>query len=860
MKLMILARAGLLMAGVSLEAAVPGKITYEPLSSDGGRPANTISASSERCEAVRIELDDLKLDISVPRRVQAYDLLPLEYTLEGDCGPDARVAVEAVAFEDESRRRGRDLYDLALPGDMRIKIEYLGSQTGVFRPQRVSRLTRTSRHTVFPPYELEPLVRSGRVHRGHYLFFKFRITNVGNTILDPEGFGGWMAMAQAHLISEDGSREMRGQTINLYERHLEYLYPGESFEQWVNFHTTKGATPTHARTLLPGRHVISYQALYRWNREYNWGVNIWGGKPWFGLEVPIEVVEDPSSAAQEAPVEPREVVLEPDLDRMTRYVRSLEEFMTSFCVFERDELEKARKGTLHVQVAPWTKQVVIKLIGNTPGRIRTVAVPVEVSSAGLAVQSNPDNPFVLKKRGRAEPVFLTQSMNAMRVNIQLGPHPEQHLRQRTREMLDCGVNVICSTGGNWHIAQIYNPQAFVGDIHAETFKHFYDVIVREMQLPVFGWGLFPAKTHNVSGLGSHYWNEKLQPSLLPESFSYSHGRELDVAHPDYPRAYAGAILFNHRRWGHLFYRTADGDVLIDVEDTWGWHRDDINVRYTLGPHALTRFRTWLRDKYRDIDRVNTAWGTRFTSFEEIDPQQDQGNEGHAYGLDLTRLAPVYNRRENPFHEWTPAIDDWDMFRTELRCDVYEEILRHVRQVIPKAQLNLRTEGAIIPVTVAADSDNPHLRHVYYSQRRQALVPEVLRRRQVIRYHSDYTTIPYTPAEWRQLLSALREEGIRGNYLPQFCTARDMLLNDDYGRDYQMNYNLPEPRPALMMHVLQAAFPVWKAMYEEGHCPGVLWEDYMCDGFVSETQKRELKLFRERVNAAHAAAEVRPARR
>jgi hypothetical protein len=127
-----------------------------------------------------------------------------------------------------------------------------------------------------------------------------------------------------------------------------------------------------------------------------------------------------------------------------------------------------------------------------------------------------------------------------------------------------------------------------------------------------------------------------------------------------------------------------------------------------------------------------------------------------------------------------------------------------------------------------------------------LISEVLQRRKVFKYHSDYTTIPYTESEWRFLLGRLREEGIRGNYLPQFCTARDMVLNDHRGRDFQTNYGLAEPKRAIMMHVLQAAYPVWRIMYEEGHCPGVLWEDYNCDGFVTETQKHELQLFRERL--------------
>jgi len=822
-----------------------GKIDYQPISAETRKLGRLAKYSQITKKNVRITLGDLTLEAGVPEACDAYDAVPIEYELTGDAGDNDCVAVEAVAFEDVSRRKGRDLYDLAMPGNMKLKIEYLGSQTGIFEPQRVNRLTLTSRHEIFPPYRLEPFVRSGTVKQGNYLFFKFRITNVGDTILDAEGFGGWMAVPDAHTLTADGKRGQRHGTINGKTRHLDYLYPGESFEQWVHFHG-RGQDIQHARTLPLGKHEIRYIAEYRYNKEYDWIVNMWAGKPWLSLEFDIDVTEQGGQSEIKTEYVKHENAQE---DRMTRYVRSLEEFMTSFRVFERNELGKAKEDTIHVQVAPWTKHIVLKLIGNKPGRIETVAVPVEVNSNNLAVQYNRDNPFVIVEKRRKVPLFVAQMMPAMRSTTQLGPHPEKHLRDRLAEAMDAGLNTVCSTAGDWHLGQIYNPKAFVGDIASETFKHYYDVIVPESGVNVFGWAYFPPKTYNPKGIGEMVLGRKFNITTTSKEYTtYSHRPELDVAHPDWPKLYAAAILFNYGRWGNMWYKTADGDTIIDMEDSWGWLRDDINIRYYLGPHAIQRFHRWLRLKYRRrIDRLNKAWGTSYENFDEIDPQANQGNEGKAYHVDLSHMRPVYNKPDHPFHDWSPAVNDWDVFRTELRMDILAEIQKYLRRDIPRACINVRTEGAVIPVTVPESTDVAHLRHIRYVQRRNALVAEVLQKRKVLKYHSDYTTIPYTESEWRLLLGKLREQGMRGNYLPQFCTMRDMVLNDEYGRDFSRNYNLPEPKRAVMMHVLQAAFPVWRIMYEEGHVPGVLWEDFDCDGFVTETQRKELRIFRDQLD-------------
>ena len=84
--------------------------------------------------------------------------------------------------------------------------------------------------------------------------------------------------------------------------------------------------------------------------------------------------------------------------------------------------------------------------------------------------------------------------------------------------------------------------------------------------------------------------------------------------------------------------------------------------------------------------------------------------------------------------------------------------------------------------------------------------------------------------------------------------RDIAINRRYGSDYQVHYNLPEPRKGYMMHCLVALYPWFTAVHEEGGIPGILWEDIQCDGFATETQKREMRLFREKLGQAMSTPE------
>lgn len=50
-----------------------------------------------------------------------------------------------------------------------------------------------------------------------------------------------------------------------------------------------------------------------------------------------------------------------------------------------------------------------------------------------------------------------------------------------------------------------------------------------------------------------------------------------------------------------------------------------------------------------------------------------------------------------------------------------------------------------------------------------------------------------------------------------------------------------------INTVTAVYPYFKAVYENGGIPGILWQDYLCDGYVTSTQFRELCFFRRKLD-------------
>ena len=832
-----------------------GGLIYDPLRREAARTGQLAGYGQAATQSCKLSTAGFTLRAWVPQTAKAYDVVPIAYELTwepavGETPGRFPVAVEATAFEDEQRRAGRDLFDLALPGELDLNVEYLGSVTAKLRPQGRHNLTAdfSDAPGVYPPFERRPLQRSGVVEAGDLVWFRFRYSNTGNTILDAEGLGGWQFYPELCRKDRAGAWAVVGHPYNLYYRDLEYLYPGESREIWMHFQTHPPNETPQNFGLVPGEYLIRVKAVYRNYKRCDTFLNIWEGPTMFVWEMPIAVEREPRDTP--VPAGRKTLTDGGDPDKITRFIHTFEEFMTAFDCYQSPpaaaRAERKIRGTLHLQVAPWTKHAVVKLIATGPVAIASVAVPVEVDAESARIAFRADPKTCLVKDGRLEPIIFSMAMADMRANVQLGPFPERHIRERLCEMMDCGINVVCTTAMPWLYDDVQQPKS---NYQGDAFKYLLD-LVRDEGLTVEGWGTYPYDRVNSERIAAWITG---QPKPLSHHSANGYYPAISHADPGLPLANAATWLYQFRRWGDVYWQTAGGDVPLGVEDTRGWMRQDINVRLPMGELTVQAFREWARSKYGSLQAINSAWGTRFTALEEIAPEKDQlvNQFGHRWEY----LNPAH-----PFHEWNRAVAELDTFRTELRIRNYRETLAKVREQIPTATVVLRTEGANVVVAGIDPADpNAHLRHIYYSQRRNAIIAEQIQACGLFKYHSDYTTMPYTPSELRSLVRAGVRQGVIAAYLPQFDNMRDIAINVRYGSDYQSHYNLPAPRKGYMVHCLTALYPWFAAMYEAGGIPGILWEDYQCDGFATQTQKREMRFFLEKLRAAMARPEAQAAR-
>ena len=54
---------------------------------------------------------------------------------------------------------------------------------------------------------------------------------------------------------------------------------------------------------------------------------------------------------------------------------------------------------------------------------------------------------------------------------------------------------------------------------------------------------------------------------------------------------------------------------------------------------------------------------------------------------------------------------------------------------------------------------------------------------------------------------------------------------------------------MYVNTVRSLFESYKAIYEAGGIPGILWEDYLCDGFATETQQKEMKFYSKKIAEA-----------
>ncbi len=819
-----------------------GGLIYDPLRREAGKTGQLERYQNVPVTGKTLTSDGVSVKLTIPEKVHAYDVVPISYELlwKDDKGPRFPLAVAATAFEDETRRRGRDLFDLALPGRIDLKISFLGSITAhhVRGARHNLKADLSDAPKVYPPFRRRPQVRSGVVEAGDLVWFKFRYTNIGDTIIDPEGFGGCQFHPQLLRKNRDGKYVPAGEPYNLYVRDLAYLYPGESRDMW--FHCT-GSMPGYVASpdnptpqgfgLVPGEYIYRFRMTFRCYASTDPFLNIWAGPFAYKWDMPFTV----EKAARQAPVQVGKTVLTDagGAPKLPSFLHTFEEFMTSFDLYAKkpEDAKQSISGTLYLQVAPWTKQVVVKVIQGRRPSIKTVALPVSVDSSALDLSLTLNPAACLVRNGLLEPIIASQTMADMRTNVQLGPFPERHIRRRLREMMDCGINMVSTTCMPWLYDDRHRPAS---NYQGDAFKYVLDV-ARDEGMRVEGLGTYPYDRAVFAQIAS--W-------LTGRPFAMKHSGTvygaISRAEPLLSEVNASVWRYQFLRWGDLYCQTADGAVPISVEDTWGWMRQDVNSRHPMGEATVALFRRAMKKKYGTIEKVNRAWGTSFSAFDQIAPEKNQVRNRFGHIFEYTKAA-------HPFHDWNRAVEELDRFRTLLRLQNYKQTLDVIRKTIPRATICLRTEGAnVLAAGLDPQDRNDHIRHIIYSQRRCAAIAELIRETGLVSCHADYTTLPYTPSEIRFLTSLCVKQGIVPMWLAQFDNMRDIAINDRYGTDYQRNYRLPGPKKGYMMHTLVALVPWFEAVYESGGIPAILWEDYQCDGFATVTQKREMRLFKEKL--------------
>ena len=802
-----------------------GGLIYNPLSREMDNAEKTkYNASPKKTGTLKLK-DGATLSYSLPTDVTAYDMIPISYTLKKGKTTEQPLYVEATTFENKDG----SYYDLCLPGDVSVNVQYEGyvaatadiSNRPYLSPYGDSDVTGKQ----YPQYDATKLVKSDTVKKADYLWFKFKITNNGNTILDADGNGTFCL--EPVMKSTDGETEFTDN--NVYLRITEDLYPGESTSVYVFF-----KYPSGPNNLPVGEYNISLYSVVR-NEESNnaWGTKIWGGYRYCCGTQKISIGEQSGTSIENKTK--NEVYRS---GTRNTWLHTYEEFTTSYDSWLKPyEMSATEKGVLYVQPAAWSDRVVLKFMQGNTNTLVSATIPLNVETDSLSVKLNPtaDN-YIVTDQGTKYPAMAAQSMCDMRVSIAGDPDAAAKQLDELLDMKECGVNLVTTTEA-FNVATTYKQSNKASDMQDSNW--FMGDIIRKLGMRMEGYTSYPYGSSTAAAAAFWYTKDPTVRTISDTSYG----------NPLLAKAEALRGLSQFTRWGNNFYINSKNQVVFNTEDTRGWMRIDIENRHLMGETSLTNFRNWLKDKYGTIEALNEAWDMGYTKFEEIDPELYAG-EDHG-GFSLTHGS-------SDFGEWTVAANDLDIFRTLERAQNYTDLVNTMKTYsqesgktnIPSlnASVGIRTEGGNVTGVVPYDTTNSHFRHVYYSQRRCALIPQILAKSGVVSMHSDYVTMPYTPSEWATLISSSTALGITSMPLLQSNRMRDIAINRKHtSKVYDLEYNLEGANlSGVYINTQTSIFQAFKAIYENGGIPGVLWEDYLCDGYVTETQQKEMKFFSSKI--------------
>ncbi|MBR3844859.1 MAG: beta-galactosidase, partial [Clostridia bacterium] len=662
-----------------------GGLIYNPLSREMDSAEKTKYNISKKTTGTLTLKDGSVLTYSLPTDVTAYDMIPIDYTLNKGSSVDP-LYVEATTFEDQDG----SYYDLCLPGNVSVNVQYQGyvaaTANGTNRPHLSPYGDNDVTGKQYPQYDADELVASDAVKAAPYLWFKFKITNTGDTILDSDGNGTFCFVPSLTQIGSEQKYDFE----NDYLRITEDLYPGESTYLYTYFQR-----PSKPNMLPAGDYEIQLTSIVR-NEESDsaWNKKIWGGYSYGAATQTITIGDVAGSSINNKTK--NEIYR---TGTRNTWLHTYEEFTTSFDSWlEPYSMGKTESATLYVQPAAWSDRVVIKFMQGNGDNMVSATIPLNVETDSLKIKLNPtaDN-YIVTDEGTKYPAIASQSMCDMRVNIASDPDAAAKQLDELLDMKECGVNLMTTTEA-FNAETVYKQSINPSDMQDSNW--FMSDMVRKLGLRLEGYTSYPYGSDTATKVASWFTKDPV--------FTGMEMKDKSLGNPLLAQAEALRGLSQFLRWGNNFYVNGQNKVVFNTEDTRGWMRIDIENRKLLGETSLQNFQNWLKEKYGTIDVLNKTWKLNYTDFSEIDPELYAGEDHGGFSLTLG---------SSDFAEWSIATNDLDIFRTLERTQNYAAMIDTFKNygtnkdnpAIPSvdATIGIRTEGGNVTGVVPSNTANSH---------------------------------------------------------------------------------------------------------------------------------------------------------
>ncbi|WP_435531424.1 beta-galactosidase [Ruania halotolerans] len=229
----------------------------------------------------------------------------------------------------------------------------------------------------------------------------------------------------------------------------------------------------------------------------------------------------------------------------------------------------------------------------------------------------------------------------------------------------------------------YNPEQWPMEVRLEDIALMREAGVNLVSLAIFSWATIEPREGRYDWTWLDNILDRLQAAgvkVALASATASPPPWLTANHPEIlPRTAEGVVLSQGGRQSYAPSSPVYRDYAVKMATAMAqryaehpalalWHIDNeigCHVPHDYSESAQRAFRTWLRRKYRTIDRLNDAWGTafwsqRYSAFKDVLPPL---------------AAPTY---ANPTQQL-----DFARFSSDTLLDYYKKLRDAVRPITPQ---------------------------------------------------------------------------------------------------------------------------------------------------------------------------------